>query len=187
MHNVRQQNRPPVPPGDLGPKQDHWREVGGREREVEGVGGGAERRAGGGRGGREGAERRARARGGDCAGGRGGGGGIGGHVIDAVDCVSVQTLAGIGIARIGARSNRPAAASSSVPHAGNGNAANRLHAIHVQIDSESAKQPPLSLSPYRSFVRSLARSLATRAIADTHARREPRLTRGATSPSVLYE
>jgi len=145
----------------------------------------------GARAGGEGAERgprgaRARARG-DCAGGRGGGGGIGGHVIDAVDCVSVQTLAGIGIARIGARSNRPAAASSSVPHAGNGNAANRLHAIHVQIDSESAKQPPLSLSPYRSFVRSLARSLATRAIADTHARREPRLTRGATSPSVLYE
>jgi len=79
MHNVRQQNRPPVPPGDLGPKQDHWREV----EEEGGAGGG-----GGGEAGDRGEEdalsmrRRLRLR--------------------------LQTLAGIGIARFGARSkSRP--------------------------------------------------------------------------------
>lgn len=40
--------------------------------------------------------------------------------------------------------------------------------------------PPLT----DRFVRSLARATSNR---NTHARREPRLTRGATSPSVLYE
>jgi hypothetical protein len=43
--------------------------------------------------------------------------------------------------------------------------------------------PRHTLSVGRSFVRSRAR----RANRNTHARREPGLTRGATSPSVLYE
>jgi len=156
MHNVRQQNRPPVGPGDLGPKQDHWREVG----EGGGAGGdGAERRGIG--------ERRTRYR---CV----------------VDCVSVSKLWPVSESRVSAPARRAGRGLSSVPHAGDGNAAVRSESItrdtRRSIRSEASRRYPCPL-----IARSLARSLATRAIADTHARREPRLTRGATSPSVLYE
>jgi len=173
MHNVRQQNRPPVPPGDLGPKQDHWREVGGREREVEGVGGGAERRAGGGRGGREGAERRARAR---ARGGIARGGGEGeeglGDTLSMPSIASLSKLWPVSESRVSApaRIDRPRLRRPFRTRATVTQRIDYTRYTYRSIRNQpSSRRYPCPLIA-RSFARSLARSRRGQS---------PTLTRGA--------